>query len=339
MSYLKGLAERINGAVEKGFTEELDINCLVPSHNNFYGIRDIEELADSIKENGLMHNLVVRKTDEDKYEIISGERRYRALLSLGFKKVPCKVKDDLSDLDAELMLIKANAEQRELTPTEKMQGIKRLEEIYIKKRSKGAKLEGKTRDLIGKDLGMSGVQVGRYKKIEKDLIPEFKDKLDKEEITLTQAHTLSSLTENEQNTIHEEIKDMNTKDNKEELETLVNGIKQPVERKQDINMINDISKAAKAVERVKKGLESSSVGPKIIISNNAIEAVCYVTDSEIDKDGVLKVKLSNFGRISTIKIKITCFEKQDKNKNKIPKDYYKIASDVYIRFIENEVMK
>ena len=160
-SYLKGLADKVNGVDKGAFTKELDINSLVPSENNFYGIREVQELAASIKENGLMHNLVVRKRQDDTYEIISGERRYRALKSLGYKKIPCQVKENLSNLDAEIMLIQANSEQRELTPSEKMEGIKRLEIIYKQKRSNGERLEGKTRDLIGKDLGLSGVQVGR----------------------------------------------------------------------------------------------------------------------------------------------------------------------------------
>ncbi|NFL34453.1 ParB/RepB/Spo0J family partition protein [Clostridium botulinum] len=236
-SYLKGIANRVNGVEKNSFTKELDINSLVPSKNNFYGIREIEELAASIKENGLMHNLVVRDICNGTYEIISGERRYTALKKLGYEKVPCQIRD-INDLDAELMLIHANLEQRELTPTEKMEGIKRLENIYKQKRKNGEKLEGKTRDLIGKDLGLSGVQVGRYKKVDKDLIPELKEKLDKEDITLTQAHTLSSLTKEEQQIIHDEIKDLNTRDHKIEMDILVQGIKQPVERKEDKELLD-----------------------------------------------------------------------------------------------------
>ncbi|MBN1042537.1 ParB/RepB/Spo0J family partition protein [Clostridium botulinum] len=238
-SYLKGIANRVNRVEKKSFTKELDINSLVPSKNNFYGIRDIEELAASIKENGLMHNLVVRDIGNGTYEIISGERRCTALKKLGYEKVPCQIRD-INDLDAELMLIHANLEQRELTPTEKMDGIKRLENIYKQKRKNGEKLEGKTRDLIGKDLGLSGVQVGRYKKVDKDLIPELKDKLDKEDITLTQAHTLSSLTKEEQQIIHDEIKDLNTKEHKLEVDILVQGIKQPIERKEDKELLDEM---------------------------------------------------------------------------------------------------
>ncbi|EES47810.1 ParB/RepB/Spo0J family partition protein [Clostridium botulinum] len=248
-SYLKGIANRVNGVDKKSFTKELDIDSLVPSKNNFYGIREIEELAASIKENGLMHNLVVRDIGNGTYEIISGERRYTALKKLGYEKVPCQIRE-INDLDAELMLIHANLEQRELTPTEKMEGIKRLENIYKQKRKNGEKLEGKTRDLIGKDLGLSGVQVGRYKKVDKDLIPELKEKLDKEDITLTQAHTLSSLTKEEQKAIHDEIKDLNTKEHKLEVDILVQGIKQPIERKEDQELLDEMYSKSKSKQDI-----------------------------------------------------------------------------------------
>ncbi|MGG7187608.1 ParB/RepB/Spo0J family partition protein, partial [Clostridium butyricum] len=219
-SYLKGIASRVNNInnTDDGFVQELDIDLLVPSENNFYGIREIEELAESIKEYGLMHNVVVRKRNDGKYEILSGERRFRALREIDYKKVPCRiVKDDVTELDAEVMLIQANMQQRELNLQEKMQGIKRLQEIYTEKRKSGEKLQGKTRDLIGKHLGISGVQVGRYQKIDKDLIEPLKEKLNSEDITVTQAHTLSSLTEEEQEIINDEIKDLNCKEHKEEV--------------------------------------------------------------------------------------------------------------------------
>ena len=138
-TYLTGLANKINGVEKQSFTQELDINSLVPSTNNFYGIREIEDLAASIKENGLIHNLVARKKDDGTYEIISGERRYHAAKSLGYKTLPCQVKE-ISDLDAEIMLIQANVEQRELLPSEKMEGIKRLKAIYERKKANGEEL-------------------------------------------------------------------------------------------------------------------------------------------------------------------------------------------------------
>lgn len=342
MSYIKGIADRINGVDNKGFTQELDINSLVPSQNNFYGIREIEELAASIKENGLMHNLVVRKISDHpiKYEILSGERRYRAAKSLGYKILPCQVKE-ISDLDAELILIQANAEQRELTQTEKMEGIKRLEAIYKQKRNNGEKLPGKTRDLIGKDLGLSGVQVGRYQKVDKDLIPDLKEKLDKDEITLTQAHTLSSLSESEQKIIHEEIKDLNPKESKEEVEVLVNGIKQPVENKLDKQLIDEMYPSNEEfndndiiykLERALKEFEH----PRLIISNDYIKGIFYLKQFSISKANVLTVRI-DMDKGSYLSVKISCFEnilephiEAEFGKFIEPKILYKLADGVYI---------
>ena len=278
-SYLKGLAAKVNG-VENTFTKELFLKELIPNEKNFYGIREIEELVESIRENGLLHNLVVREKEDGTYEIISGERRYRALLELGYEKVPCQVKKNISDLDAEIMLIQANVESRELTATEKMEGISRLKAIYEEKKSLGEKVPGKIRDLIGKNMGISGVQVGRYQKIDKDLIPELKDKLDKEEITLTQAHTLSSLNEEEQETIHEAIKDLDPKESKEETNILIEGIKQTVESNYDEETLNETYPESKE-EKTDKSINSN------VEKNVEIKNTKKVDIQEESKKGVL----------------------------------------------------
>ena len=277
-SYLKGLAAKVNGV--DTFTKELFIKELIPSEKNFYGIREIEELVESIRENGLLHNLVVREKEDGTYEIISGERRYRALLELGYEKVPCQVKKNISDLDAEIMLIQANVESRELTATEKMEGINRLKAIYEEKKSLGEKVPGKIRDLIGKDMGLSGVQVGRYQKIDKDLIPELKDKLDKEEITLTQAHTLSSLKEEEQEVIYEAIKDLDPKESKEETNILIEGIEQTVESNYDEETLNETYPESKE-EKTDKYINSN------IEKNVEIKNAKKVDIQEESKKGVL----------------------------------------------------
>ncbi|RII32826.1 ParB/RepB/Spo0J family partition protein [Clostridium chromiireducens] len=344
MSYLKGIANRINGVEKQSFTQELDINSLVPSQNNFYGIREIEELAESIKESGLMHNLVVRKLDNGKYEIISGERRYRALKSLGYDKVPCQIKE-ISDLDAEIMLIQANVEQRELLPTEKMEGIRRLRAIYEQKKASGEQLpKGKIRDLIGADMKLSGVQVGRYQKVDKDLIEPFKEKLDKEEITLTQAHTLSSLTKDEQEIIHEEIKDLNAKEHKEEIETLVEGIKQPVKSELDKQIIDEmyptVSREVKdedIIYKFKRALKEFE-HPRLIISNDYIKGMFYIKQCSMSKDNMLSISIEAY-KESYLGIQVKCFDKVDEisieidfGKSVNPKILYKISDGVYIWF-------
>lgn len=372
-SYLKGIASRVNNInnTDDGFVQELDIDLLVPSENNFYGIREIEELAESIKEYGLMHNVVVRKRNDGKYEILSGERRFRALREIDYKKVPCRiVKDDVTELDAEVMLIQANMQQRELNLQEKMQGIKRLQEIYTEKRKSGEKLQGKTRDLIGKHLGISGVQVGRYQKIDKDLIEPLKEKLNSEDITVTQAHTLSSLTESEQEIISDEIKDLNCKEHKEEVETLINGIKQPVENKHDKELIDemysksnlksdivvsDCAKNADETEQKKEiKTEDNEIQDKfdelkemikqsekidLVINMSYIKGCFRVSEIEL-KHRILEIYLKGQKNILKIEINTNDYSNQLKKVNEIcygestlkPKKAYKINLNTYLWF-------
>lgn len=372
-SYLKGIASRVNNInnTDDGFVQEVDIDLLVPSENNFYGIREIEELAESIKEYGLMHNVVVRKRNDGKYEILSGERRFRALREIDYKKVPCRiVKDDVTELDAEVMLIQANMQQRELNLHEKMQGIKRLQEIYTEKRKSGEKLQGKTRDLIGKHLGISGVQVGRYQKIDKDLIEPLKEKLNSEDITVTQAHTLSSLTESEQEIISDEIKDLNCKEHKEEVETLINGIKQPVENKNDKELIDemysksnlksdivvsDCAKNADETEQKKEiKTEDNEIQDKfdelkemikqsekidLVINMSYIKGCFRVSEIEL-KHRTLEIYLKGQKNILKIEINTNDYGNQLKKVNEIcygestlkPKKAYKINLNTYLWF-------
>lgn len=342
---LKSIADKVNKLEsEESFVKELDINLLVPSEDNFYGIRDIEELAASIKENGLMHNLVVRKKDDETYEILSGERRYRVLKSLNYGKVPCQVREGLSDLDANIMLIQANVEQRELLPTEKMEGIKRLKAIYEQKKANGEQLpKGKIRDLIGQDMKLSGVQVGRYQKVDKDLIAPLKEKLDRDEITLTQAHTISNLDKDEQQIIHEEIKELNSKEHKEEIETLVEGIKQPVENKKDKQLLKEMypnEEENKAISELKSAIEEFAINPKVLINSNSIKSIFYTSELKIEDD-ILKIRVGNFGRISTINVKIKCFLKipmleLEEQKRVTPQHLYKITEDFYVWFNEKQ---
>lgn len=311
MSYLnglKGIADRVNKLdAEKNFNLQLiDIDKLLPSSNNFYGIREIEELAESIKESGLMHNLVVRKINDERYEILSGERRYHALKSLGYKKVPCQVKE-LNDTDGEILLIQANAKQRELTPTEKMKSIERLEQLYAYKKANGEEVpKGKTRDIIGKDIGLSGVQVGRYSKVSKNLIEPLKEKLDKGTITLTQADTLSNLKDNEQEAILNQIDNTSSKISNAEIDILVEGIKQPLTSKKDMELLKelDVNKAVekdrKIVDEIRSLLEQSKI-PKIIISSKYVTASFYTNKVGFDGEK-FEITLSGYGKINKLNI-------------------------------------
>lgn len=340
MSYISNLANRVNSieAKDKFNLQELDINMLVPSDNNFYGIREIEELAESIRESGLMHNLVVRKKEDGKYEILSGERRYRALLSLNITKVPCQVKE-LNDVDSELLLIKANAEQRELTPTEKIETVNRLEKLYKQKKANGEEIpKGKLRDVIGKDIGLSGTQVGRYQKVDKKVIGPLKEKLDKGAITLNQAETLSKLSASEQEEINIKIDSMDFIEQKEEIDILVQGIVQPVEREEDKELINEMYKdsedisSKKAMKDELQNLLGKYPNPQLIVVADGIQAIFSTRKIVFLTDNTLEVCLSGIESEDLFRVSFTQLNKCYYVLNLKLKVGYCIHKDIYLKF-------
>src|ERR1700674_5431242 len=93
-------------------------------------IGDIRELADSIRQKGVLEPLLVRYIPrEDSYYIISGERRYHAAKDAGLHELPCieKIADDAETL--ELALIE-NLQRKDLTPFEEADGLQRLAEHF-----------------------------------------------------------------------------------------------------------------------------------------------------------------------------------------------------------------
>lgn len=256
---LKGIADKVNKLDSKrDFNlQNIDIEKIVPSDKNFYGMRNIEELMEDIKANGLYHNLVVTPAGDDKYKIISGERRYLALKKLGNEKVPCQVRKNINEVDSEIMLIQANAKTRELTNAEKMEQIERLKALYEKKRKNGEKLEGKTRDLIGKDLNLSGSQVGKYQKINKDLIPELKEMFKKNSLDMEKAASIAALELPGQMTIYEFLKG-NVDLSRDEL----NRVKKALKEKED-SLKKEREKYTKELEsqysKIKKDREEFNI--------------------------------------------------------------------------------
>ena len=209
---------------KEGFKlEYIDINKIHRSEKNFYEIIDIDDLAEDIKINGLNHNLVVRPTENGTYELISGERRYTALSKLvnegnkQFASVPCKIVE-LNDLDAEIVLIQANAQTRELSESEKLKQVQRLSELYKAKKANGEKV-GKIREVIANDLKLSPTQVGRYERINNNLIPELKELLEQGNLSTSNASEFSTLSEESQKGILEILNKNISLSKEEEIKT------------------------------------------------------------------------------------------------------------------------
>lgn len=87
--------------------------------------KELEELALSIKEKGFIQPVVVRKIDGLKFEIVAGERRFRAARSLGLKEIPVIIKE-LDEKEAFILAIVENIQREDLNPLEEAQSFKRL---------------------------------------------------------------------------------------------------------------------------------------------------------------------------------------------------------------------
>ncbi len=226
----KNLKKSTELEAKEGFkVQYISIDNIYRNKKNFYEIVDIDDLAEDIKLNGLNHNLVVRECENDTFELISGERRFTALSKLvkeglpQFKTVPCKVLN-VNDIDAEIILIQANAQTRELSDTEKLKQVERLKELYKTKKSNGEKIPGKVRELIAKDLKLSPTQVGRYERINNKLISELKEILEQGNLTVANASEFSTLSEENQRVILDIVKN-NVELSKNEAIELKNKLK------------------------------------------------------------------------------------------------------------------
>ncbi|MFR2529471.1 MAG: ParB N-terminal domain-containing protein [Clostridium paraputrificum] len=272
--------------------EYIDIKNIKRNEKNFYEIVEIDELAEDIKINGLNHNLVVRKLEDNTYELISGERRYTALTKLVqegnsiFALVPCKV-IEANDIDTEIILIQANAQTRELSESEKLEQVKRLAELYKTKKANGEEI-GRIRDNIAKDLNLSAVQVGRYERINNGLIPELKAILEEGNLTTANASEFSTLSEENQKVILEVIKDK-VKLSKEEARELKAKLKD-IEQKKELEL--------KEIEDKKESelRENKSLVARYLEENNKLKA--QINSKENEKfeeikqiEGQLKVEL------------------------------------------------
>ena len=137
---------------EHGITE-ININKVEPNREqprkNFEE-QSLTELADSIKKHGIIQPLVVQKKD-DYYEIIAGERRWRASKIAGLKTVPVVIKDYTEQEIVEIALIE-NIQRQDLNPVEEAKAFKRLITEYNLKQEELEKKKKKSRTAVSNSM-------------------------------------------------------------------------------------------------------------------------------------------------------------------------------------------
>jgi len=158
----------------KGHTENVPVDFIVLADKNIYNESDndesIKELADNIEACGLLHPITVNKIGTEKYQIISGERRFRAITEhLHWKSVPCMVFEGLSDEAAQLKLCMANLAVREYTTSQKYKFYLEVKALLEKMKASG-EYQGGLQKGIAAILNVTERQVKKYYQLEK--LPE-----------------------------------------------------------------------------------------------------------------------------------------------------------------------
>ncbi len=163
-------------------SSELEIMALMPGKfqpRTHFNEEHLHELAASIEKNGIMQPIVVRASQvlPGKYEIIAGERRWRAAQMAGLSRVPVIVRD-ISDVQAlELALIE-NIQRQDLTPLEEALGYQRLLEEFNYTQETLAETVGKSRSHVSNLLRLL------------TLPPEIKEMLEKGDLSMGHARAL-----------------------------------------------------------------------------------------------------------------------------------------------------
>ena len=133
--------------------DEVDIDLISPNPDQprtSFKKEELEELGESIKKNGLLQPILVRRI-EGGYQIIAGERRWQACKALGLKKVPVRVREADDDKAIELALIE-NVQRSDLNPIEEAYGYRRMMERGNMTQSEVAQAVSKGRSTIANAL-------------------------------------------------------------------------------------------------------------------------------------------------------------------------------------------
>ena len=174
----------------KGSKRLVEVN-VASIHPNPYQPRatfdeeSIAELAQSIQQVGLLQPLLVRKVD-DGYELVAGERRLRAVTSLGMEKVACIVQQDIEDESSAMMALIDNLQREDLHYLEEAQCYQKLLETY-----------GLTQEELANRLGKSQSSIANKLRLLK-LSDEVKAAMTEKRLSERHARALLKLTDDKQ---------------------------------------------------------------------------------------------------------------------------------------------
>lgn len=185
-----------------------------PFHVNYD--EDMQLLAESIKENGVLTPILLRiKPEDGRYELVSGHRRKAACELLGLSKIPAEIRD-MTREEAVIAMVDANLQRTHILPSERAYAYKmRMEAL---KRAPGRRplnnasplatnsLSGRSDEILAQELGSSKDQIRRYIRLT-ELIPQLLRKVDEGKIAIRPAVELSYLAQEQQRYVNRALDD------------------------------------------------------------------------------------------------------------------------------------
>lgn len=167
---------------------EVDIDLIDPNPEQprtIFSEEKLEELSQSIRENGLVQPILVRRKGDGRYQLVAGERRWRAAQRIGMQRVSAVVRDVEDEKLLEIALIE-NIQRQELNPIEEAIAYQRLMEVL-----------GHTQEEVAKRVGKDRSSVANYVRLLK-LPTSVQTMLEEERLSMGHARALLGLEEQEE---------------------------------------------------------------------------------------------------------------------------------------------
>ena len=140
------------------YIDHVEINLISPNSNQprqIFSDKNMQDLVNSIDENGILQPLTVRLSGKNSYELIAGERRLRAAKKLNLKKVPVYIIDVKKDDDMLKLALIENIQRDNLSSIEEAEGYALLRGKYSISETELAKMIGKNRSTIANKLRLN----------------------------------------------------------------------------------------------------------------------------------------------------------------------------------------
>ncbi|MGQ8367294.1 ParB/RepB/Spo0J family partition protein [Glaciecola sp. 1036] len=267
-------AENADANVEESELQQLPIEFLQPGKyqpRKDMATEALEELSASIKAQGIIQPIVVRAVGKDKYEIIAGERRWRAAQLARLEKVPCLVKSIPDDAAVAMALIE-NIQREDLNAMEEAQALERLMVEFNLTHQQVADAVGKSRTTVTNILRLNGLEA------------EVKTLLEHGDIDMGHARALLAIDGQEQANIAKQIAEtgLTVRETEELVRKLLSGEQAPAADKKAKPEVDP------DVKRLANSLTDKFGAPVKIAHNNRGKGKVTIEFSSLDQlDGIL----------------------------------------------------